>query len=94
MIEDCTTNGYAKHIKINKVLECPNFIWNSDLSINIKEYLIDLLDQIKEWGEVVTFNTLKDKKIEKCGYNRDELLKTTTYIKKNNRIWGAFRKRR
>lgn len=26
MIEDCTTNGYAKHIKINKVLECPNFI--------------------------------------------------------------------
>lgn len=26
LIEDCTTNGYAKHIKINKVLDCPNFI--------------------------------------------------------------------
>ena len=82
MIEDCTTNGYAKHIKINKVLECPNFIWNNDLDINSKEYLIDLLDQIKEWGEVVTFSTIKDKKIEKLGYNRDKLLKNVENIKK------------
>lgn len=82
MIEDCTTNGYAKHIKMNKVLDCPDFLWNKDLDISVKEYLIDLLDQIKEWGEVVTFNSIKDKKIEKLGYNRDELLNNYTNVKK------------
>lgn len=82
LIEDCTTNGYAKHIKINKVLDCPNFIWEENLDIRSKEYLIELLDQLTEWGEVVTYNTVKDKKIENQGYTRNQLLGGISYVKK------------
>lgn len=40
-IEDFTKNGYAKKIKINKPLDCPDFLFNESFSLLLKSYLLE-----------------------------------------------------
>lgn len=40
VIEDKSTNGYAQRFKLNTVLDCPDFIFNSTFVFNTKIYLL------------------------------------------------------
>ena len=80
LIEDKTTNGYAKHFKINNPLDCPNFIFDTRFDFKMKTYLLDRWKVNSSTGLFVAKSTYETK-LNLMGTTSQEVLKNVTFIK-------------
>lgn len=83
LIKDVTKNGYAKRIKLNKILECPDFIWNVKIPITLKYYLLQCWDEVNSFGEIRNYNSTKDAKLKTIGLDRNDLINNAVIITKS-----------
>lgn len=81
-IDDVSSNGYAKKIKVNKILQCPDFIWNEKISTHLKEYLIRLYFEYKDHSRFLSPDVKKDIKLKVLGYNTLDIIKNTKCVTK------------
>ncbi len=81
LIKDETSNGYAKKIKILQHLECPEFIFNKDLDIRMKKYLLTRYKEYKDTEECITTNNAFESKLSQLGLTGD-LVKNSNLITK------------
>ena len=95
-IEDLTVKGFCSRYKIITKVECPDFIFRTDLTVGNKEILLLALTKLDSYEYIsgkklsmLLFNsdaTTHTRKIyaikENCGSDLFEILKNTKYIKK------------
>lgn len=81
VIEDKSTNGYAQRFKLNTVLDCPDFIFNSTFMFNTKIYL---LRRWKAWNTTNTIfnNSKQDAYLLAMNLNTQDVVENTVCIKK------------
>ena len=81
VIEDFTVNGYATRIKINKQLDCPDFLCNSIYDILTKDYLLEQWKTYKELGKIVNINPSPEGKLNALSTSSEEIVKNAKIIK-------------
>lgn len=87
-IEDVTTNGYAKKIKILNHLDCPEFIFE-DIELKIKKYLLTRYNEYTSGGECITFSSIYEDKLKQLGISGD-IVKNQTITHKDLEASGEI----
>lgn len=81
VIEDCSVNGYATKIKVNKQLDCPDFLCNGRIGILTKDYLLEQWKTYLDHGELININPTHEAILNKLGTSSEEIVKTAKIIK-------------
>lgn len=87
IIEDHTVNGYATRIKVNKQLDCPDFLCNNKIGILTKDYLLEQWKTYLEHGKIININPNHEAALKKLNTTSEEIVKNAKIIK--NHIFSS-----
>lgn len=63
-IENLTKNGFAQKYKLNKILDCPDFLFIKELGNKHRYYLLNQYLELEKYGKVKTTDLSKDLQIK------------------------------
>lgn len=83
-IENQTKNGFAQKYKLNKILDCPDFLFIKELENKHRYYLLNQYLELEKYGKIKTTDLSKDLQIKnKTGKLPEDILNDSKPIVKN-----------